>query len=93
MVCTETPEHIEQVFICADDDVIYECVSTCLVDALFNVITCYYVFDVGYPTAFEGILYLFQNVGLLCMESNACRYRKYNTLLAELKRINEKNSV
>lgn len=60
-------------------------------EALFYVIACYYVFDVGYPAAFEGVLLFLQDVGLLCVESNSCRYSKYNSFLAEVQNFCENN--
>ena len=90
IMCLGTAEEVKQVFI-SGDNIIYECPSKCLVDALFNLISCYYVFDVNYPSAFEGILFFLQDLGLLCLEGNCSRYRKYNAFLSELKDFHDKS--
>ena len=90
IMCLGTAEEVKQVFIFGENNIIYECPSKCLVDALFNLISCYYVFDVNYPSAFEGILFFLQDLGLLCLEGNSFRYSKYNAFLLELNDFHDK---
>ena len=45
IMCLGTAEEVKQVFISGVNNVIYECPSKCLVDALFNLISCYYFFE------------------------------------------------
>ena len=90
IMCLGTAEEVKQVFISGENNIIYESPSKCLVDALFNLISCY-VFDVDYPSAFEGILFFLQDLGLLCLEGNSFRYSKYNAFLSELKDFHDKS--
>ena len=90
-MCLGTAEEVKQVFISGENNIIYECPSKCLVDALFNLISCYYVFDVNYPSAFEGILCSLKDLGLLCLEGNSFRYSKYNDFFSELKDFHDKS--
>ena len=91
IMCLGTAEEVKQVFISGENNIIYECPSKCLVDALFNLISCYYLFDVNYPSAFEGILCSLKDLGLLCLEGNSFRYSKYNAFLSELKDFHDKS--
>ena len=91
IMCFGTAEEVKQVFISGENNIIYECPSKCLVDASFNLISCYYVFDVNYPSAFEGILFFLQDLGLLCLEGNIFRYSKYNAFLSKLKDFHDKS--
>ena len=43
------------------------------------------------PSAFEGILFFLQGLGLLCLEGNSFRYSKYNAFLSELKDFHDKS--
>lgn len=79
------PESICQVFISAEDDVVFECPTTILIDALILVIACYYVFDVSYPMSFQNVLFFLQDIGLCCID-NVYRGSKYNVLLSEVKK-------
>ena len=58
---------------------------------MLNLSSCYYVFHVDYPSAFEGILFFLQDLGLLCLEGNSFRYSKYNAFLSELKDFHDKS--
>ena len=79
MVCTGTEENINQVFMIAEDDVVFECPDQNLLDAVFYVIACYYVFDVSYPICFQGVLGFLQYIGLCCVD-DFYRGSRYNTL-------------
>ena len=50
------------------DDVVFESPNNDLLDALFYVIACYYVFDVSYPVCFKGVLGFLQDIGLCCFD-------------------------
>ena len=78
--------YVKQVFISGENNIFYECPSKCLVDALFNLISCYYVFDVNYSSACS-----IQDLGLLCLEGNSFRYSKYNAFLSEPKDLHDKS--
>ena len=54
-----------QYFIACEKQVI--CESKSLVDAVVDLIACYYVFDISYPKGVQGILVFFEHC-VFCMK-------------------------
>ena len=77
-----------QVFILGKNELVFECPSNCLVDALFYLHCCYYVIDVSYPSSLEGILFFLQD---LAREPFSLR-QIYNCFLVELKDFSSRHS-
>ena len=49
ITCTGSPEAIQQIFICGEDQVFVECPDIELMKAQVDLISLYYVFHVTYP--------------------------------------------
>ena len=64
LVIYEEEENVQQMFLCAENEVILE-VPTCssgLVDGLVHLMALYYVFDVQYPSFCKPTLYFMQDI-------------------------------
>ena len=54
-----------QFFIACERQIVCECKS--LLDAIIDLIACYYVFDISYPKGVQGILVFFEHC-VFCMK-------------------------
>lgn len=78
-----TANDAPQVFVAGEDKSFFE-TSTNLLEALIDLVTTYYVFDVSYPDSMSGVLYFLQDFGLEATD-NLARTVKYSTFISELR--------
>lgn len=77
-------DKIEQIFISGEDQVFVECPNLNLTEALVDLISCYYVFDMSYPTCMVGILHFLQEVALECPD-HGYKGTKYAAFMTEVR--------
>lgn len=59
--CTQE-DNSQQMFICAENEVILEIPTSKLVDGLVHLMAMYYVFDVQYPSFCKATLFFIQDI-------------------------------
>jgi hypothetical protein len=73
-----------QVSVSREDRSIFEMTSNLLHEALIDLISAYYVFDMNYPESMSGVLYFLQDF-VLEATAGAKRSIKHSTFVSELK--------
>lgn len=80
-----TEEDVLQAFVSGEDECIFE-TSANLLEALVDLISAYYVFDVSYAESMSGVLCFLQDFVLEAKDSSA-RSIRYSTFASELRNV------
>ena len=83
LVILGTAEDSLQAFVSGEDQCIFE-TSANILEALVDLISAYYVFDVNYAESMSGMLSFLQDFVLEAKDSSA-RSIKYSTFASELR--------
>lgn len=76
----DTKGRLQQIFLCAENDVVMEVPGTKLVEGFTHLMAMYYVFDVQYPSSCKATLFFLQDVlmGKPDHSKRPTRYTTYN---------------
>ena len=72
---------IEQMFICAENEIAFEIPSTDVIDGFVHLMATYYVLDVDYPSFCKPTLYFFQDVLMGRPDLKHRRPTRYTTFI------------
>ncbi len=85
ILCIGCAEDVQQIMIIGENQVFVECPGTDIINALIDVISAYYVFDLTYADGMVVMLSFLQEI-VLKSKDGAYKGTKYSTLMSELKR-------
>ena len=92
LLCIGCVEDVHQLMIIGENQVFVECPGTNLINALIDLISAYYVYDISYPDGMVVMLSFLQEI-VLKSRDDIYKGTKYSALMTELKSKMSKNEL